>query len=63
MIPRSACPPWQSETPGQAAADRDGAAALTPRPGTRSFAPINQEHMVCFNGTSWERFGDVRTAS
>jgi branched-chain amino acid transport system substrate-binding protein len=27
------------------------------------FAPINQEHMVCFNGTSWERFGDVRTAS
>jgi branched-chain amino acid transport system substrate-binding protein len=27
------------------------------------FAPINQEHMVRFNGTSWERFGDVHTAS
>ena len=27
------------------------------------FAPINQEQMVRFNGTSWERFGDVRTAS
>jgi hypothetical protein len=24
------------------------------------FAPIDQEHMVRFNGTSWERFGDVR---
>ncbi|MFL5285709.1 MAG: ABC transporter substrate-binding protein [Rhodopila sp.] len=27
------------------------------------FAPINQEQMVRFNGTSWERFGDIRTAS
>jgi branched-chain amino acid transport system substrate-binding protein len=23
------------------------------------FAPINQEQMVRFNGTSWERFGDI----
>ena len=27
------------------------------------FAPINQEQMVRFNGISWERFGDIRTAS
>ncbi len=27
------------------------------------FAPINQEQMVRFNGTSWERFGDIRTAT
>ncbi|MBS0643211.1 MAG: hypothetical protein JSS43_25375 [Proteobacteria bacterium] len=27
------------------------------------FAPINQEQMVRFNGTSWERFGEIRTAS
>src|ERR1700722_312823 len=33
MIPLSACPLWQSETPGQAAAGRDGAAAPIPRPG------------------------------
>jgi len=26
------------------------------------FAPINQEQMVRFNGTSWVRFGDIRTA-
>jgi branched-chain amino acid transport system substrate-binding protein len=26
------------------------------------FAPINQEQMVRFNGTSLGRFGDVRTA-
>jgi branched-chain amino acid transport system substrate-binding protein len=27
------------------------------------FAPINQEQMVRFNGTSWERFGEIRSAS
>lgn len=27
------------------------------------FAPINQEQMVRFNGTFWERFGEIRTAS
>jgi branched-chain amino acid transport system substrate-binding protein len=27
------------------------------------FAPINQEHIVRFNGTSWESFGDVRAAT
>jgi branched-chain amino acid transport system substrate-binding protein len=26
------------------------------------FAPINQEQMVRFNGTSWVRFGDIRSA-
>jgi branched-chain amino acid transport system substrate-binding protein len=27
------------------------------------FAPINQEQLVRFDGKSWVRFGDVRTAS
>ena len=27
------------------------------------FAPINQEQMVTFNGSSWARFGDIRTAA
>ena len=27
------------------------------------FAPINQEQMVRFDGTSWVRFGEIRTAS